>query len=1312
MGESQDKPKPAASAKKPTLWKRMGNSPPGRSRDSKPKQERKAVSLIDLFRFATKTERVFIAIGSLAAIFAGVLVPLGSLYIGQTLTALSSYNPLCDSTDSTVRAETQAKYGNLDCTLAAFRDNIRSVSLVFLALGAAQFVCCSAHNIIFSILAESQARRIRENYFRAVLSQDQGWFDDQKTGELISRMSADTTEVQDGIGSKISQTLQNMTTFIAGMVLGFTQGWKLSLVIIATLPVIAFCSYIVSWVMQQSASLNARAYARASAVATDAISAIRTVVAFGAEGREAGKYDEGLKEAESVGIRFGVKRGIGMGLANSLSWYSEALAYWYGSTLIAGGQYTAGNVIATLQAVTASGQSLFNVTPLAQFVATAQGAACELFKVLDRSSPINAFSTSGKRPSTVQGGIELRDVTFRYPSRPTAAVLTNFSLTIPRGMSVALVGSSGSGKSTVTKLIDRFYDPSEGAVLVDGLDVRDWNVAALRSAIGIVAQEPVLFNTSVFENVAMGIPAAVKEGMGEEAVRAMVVEAAKVANAHDFVSALPNGYDTVVGAQGGQLSGGQKQRVAIARAVVGKPRILLLDEATSALDTASERDVQTALENAMQGRTTIIVAHRLSTIKNANRIVVMQHGSIVESGTHDELLAKGDVYAQLVKAQEIRGAAHGSESEGGEREQTGSADTLEAGKDGSPEKVASEDVILQGLDSKREEVIELEDSVSANLLKTENSEPQPPLWKQIAELAAPHWYLYIIGVLCSLGVGIIIPVFAFLASTILNVYRPDNPNIQSEGNFWALIYVFVTTGGFFCMAGAIIALAFAGEKLTRKLRALLFASILHQEIAFFDHPKNSVGALTTKLSQDASEIQKLVNIALRSLLMTSVGVLGGIVYMFLHGWQLALLGVILFPILAIEGFLSMNAMMGSKAKIMKYLESANQIATEAITNARTVAMLNKEEEFWQRFHDALDAPYREGVRVGIRTSLGTAFGQALTFLSNAALFYVGGLLVSQGIYKSVDILGTYFALLYVSGFAGQSSFYFTSLAKARVASASIFALVNRPSQIDSRSREGKVPKAVTGCFEAREIAFSYPNRPTMQILRGISLNGAEGQMIAVVGPSGSGKSTLIALLERFYDVNSGAMDAELLNVRDWNLAALRSNLALVGQEPVLFNGSIYDNISYGTFDNDLAPSREDVEAAARMANIHDFIMTQPEGYMTSVGEKGGLLSGGQKQRIAIARALLRRPKILLLDEATSALDSESESVVEAALKVASQGRTTIAIAHRLSSIQNADVIYVIVNGLVVEHGRHSDLMDKKGHYYDLAQQQSLAKTEK
>ncbi|KAI8928866.1 P-loop containing nucleoside triphosphate hydrolase protein [Entophlyctis helioformis] len=473
-------------------------------------------------------------------------------------------------------------------------------------------------------------------------------------------MNADTALIQEGLSDKVGLILQFSAAFVSGFVIGFVKGWKLALVLCCVFPVLAGAAVVLSKILAGGSTEEQAAYASAGGVAQQVLSSMRTVVAFGGEARESDRYNKHLDEAERFGIRKALFNGMGVGFIQGVIFLVYALAFYYGNTLIPN-DMNGGQVLNVFFAIIIGAFSLGNATPHLSAIGTAQGAAFKIFETIDRVSPIDPLSANGAKPQKVDGNIEFKNIDFHYPSRTDVPILKNFNLTVSSGQTVALVGASGSGKSTIVKLVERFYDPVNGIVTLDGQNVKDLNVAWLRQQIGIVSQEPTLFDTSIRQNILYGLRDD-GEGLDKAKLDEMVKNACVMANAWEFISKLPNGVDTNVGEAGSMLSGGQKQRIAIARAIIKDPRILLLDEATSALDTESERIVQAALERASQNRTTIVIAHRLSTVKNADQIVVMSQGVVVETGTHESLIADRGYYYELVEAQRLKSRDGGDES--------------------------------------------------------------------------------------------------------------------------------------------------------------------------------------------------------------------------------------------------------------------------------------------------------------------------------------------------------------------------------------------------------------------------------------------------------------------------------------------------------------------------------------------------------------------------------------------------------------------------------------------------------------------------
>ena len=530
----------------------------------------------------------------------------------------------------------------------ALKNEVASQVPNFMYLGIASAIAAFLQTFFLVYSSVRQANRIRGAYLASVLRQDVGFFDTKGTsGVLLQGLNEDCSTVQAAIGEKVSMFVFMMSTAISGIVIAFTRGWDMTLVLLSLLPVLAGTGFAISVLVTRLSSAMNRAYADANSLAQQALANVRTVYAFNGEERTVNDYDHALEAPLNVGIKQGFYGGVTTGMANLVAYCGYALAMWYGATRVADGAYTGGEVLNVLFAALIGGFALGQAVPNWQGFQEGKFSAGRMFDIMNRKPEISDDHSTeqgkGITLKTVQGVVELRGITFAYPARPEKPIFKNFSLVIPAGTTVALVGESGSGKSTVVQLIERFYDPQQGAVLLDSINLKNFQLRWLRSQIGLVSQEPTLFATSIRENILFGKPGASQHD---------VIAAAKAANAHTFISTLPEGYNTFVGEKGIQMSGGQKQRIAIARAILKDPRVLLLDEATSALDSKSEKVVQEALDRLMVGRTTVVVAHRLSTVRNANSIAVVKNGAIAEQGTHEVLVKEHGVYATLVKMQD------------------------------------------------------------------------------------------------------------------------------------------------------------------------------------------------------------------------------------------------------------------------------------------------------------------------------------------------------------------------------------------------------------------------------------------------------------------------------------------------------------------------------------------------------------------------------------------------------------------------------------------------------------------------------------
>eukprot|EP00611_Tribonema_gayanum_P029891 TRINITY_DN8149_c0_g2_i5.p1 TRINITY_DN8149_c0_g2~~TRINITY_DN8149_c0_g2_i5.p1 ORF type:complete len:1186 (-),score=295.98 TRINITY_DN8149_c0_g2_i5:444-3758(-) len=1069
----------------------------------------------------------------------------------------------------------------------------------------------------------------------------------------------------------------------------------------------------------------------------------------------------------------------------------------------------------------------------------AHAATASVFAVIDRVPAVDAYSPQGARIAELQGALSIESVKFSYPSRAEEMVFDGLSLSIAAGQSLALVGPSGGGKSTLVKLMLRLYDPSAGRICLDGVDIKALNVAWLRNIIGHVGQEPVLFSGSIRDNIAHGL---------QGAQEADIIAAAKAADAHAFISSFPAGYDTDVGEGGAQLSGGQKQRLAIARAIVKKPTVLLLDEATSALDNESERAVQAVLDRIRGAKalTTVTIAHRLSTTDTCSRIAVMDGGRVTELGTREELLALGGVYCALRAAQASGTAVHHTDSRaattlsmvnaavsvpsivqgttaalcgaiapviasglgstGGSRSARTAAilrSTAVQSGDCAPAAPTSGLNLLSAMldadadveDPRRRAVTMSElqrncawqmsplrkarahtagamhttysSSAATSAAAAAVEEPSPRLRALSALLACaldtgiglrmptpklsvaalssddqnpndhgtsataagsgaqqvpvasaarlwqlvrPEWPLLLVGVAGAAvlgarasGEGV---VFAHVQAAL---FQPTAADITSTGFHW--IIGFAVLAGCTLISSMVMAVGFtiAGARITLRVRKSMFNSMLRHHLAW--HDAHSTGELLVQLEDDANAISRATGIMLgtRTQLMCTMAM--GLVTAFVAAWQLGIMVIAIIPVLAVSVVVEHFAKhyRASKAHMQQRAAAAG-ILTDSLLAVTTVQALNLQHHMCQRFSNIANDVSAHNIRLGLFSAFSFAYSYAIVSWGGAFVFWYGARLVVAGDISSLNLFVALYVLYLAFCAAAELDLSAGAKQAGLEAAARALKLSDAKFEIDPLSEEGGRLSSARGALSFTSVLFAYPTRPgvlslgkTIDDMQGKSvtslfnLDVAAGETVALVGASGGGKSTCMQLIMRFYDPSQGIVAMDGRDVRELNLQWLRSQIGYVGQEPVLFSGSIFDNIARGK----QGATVEDVHAAAKAAQAHDFIISTEDGYHTEVGAKSCRLSGGQKQRIAIARAIVRDPAILLLDEATSALDAESERQVQAALDSLKElrRRTTVIIAHRLSTVRNADRIVVIAGGLVAEQGTHAELSSDHASLY-------------
>ncbi|CAL5035263.1 unnamed protein product [Urochloa decumbens] len=1219
----------------------------------------KPVSISGLFKYSTPLDIILLVLGCVGATVNGGSLPWYSYLFGNFIN----------------------KVVNSD--KAQMMKDVRQISFYMVFLAAVVVIGAYLEITCWRIIGERSALRIRREYLKAVLRQEIGFFDtEMSTGEVMQSISSDVAQIQDVMGEKMAGFVHHVFTFIFGYVVGFRKSWKIALAVFAVTPLMMSCGIAYKAIYGGLTAKDEASYQRAGSVAQQAINSIRTVLSFVMEDRLADKYAEWLNKAAPIGIKMGFAKGAGMGVIYLVTYSQWALALWYGSQLVAKGEIKGGDAIACFFGVMVGGRHVKQLTflhscttliglalSLSYYAQFAQGtvAAGRVFEIIDRVPEIDAYDSGGRVLSAVRGRIEFKDVEFTYPSRPDAIILYNLNLTVPASKMLALVGVSGGGKSTVFALIERFYDPTRGTITLDGQDLASINLRWLRSQIGLVGQEPILFATSIIENVMMG---------KENATRQEAIAACTKANAHTFVLGLPDGYDTQVGDRGTQLSGGQKQRIALARAIIRDPRILLLDEPTSALDAESEAVVQQSIDRLSAGRTVVIIAHRLTTVRNADTIAVLDRGAVVESGRHADLMARGGPYAALVKL-----ASDSRRSDTFEASKPAAAGTemLNSFTDDSDMSTMSKSRYRA---QKIHEEARQKDASAEKETKFRVSE----IWK----LQRREGPLLILGFLMGINAGAVFSVFPLLLGQAVEVYfDADTSKMKRQVGYLAIAVVGLGVACILTMTGQQGLCGWAGARLTMRVRDRLFRAIMRQEPAWFDEEDNAMGVLVTRLARDAVAFRSMFGDRYAVLLM-AVGSAGvGLGICFALDWRLTLVAMGCTPLTLGASYLNLLINVGPKSDDGAYAR-ASSVAAGAVSNVRTVAALCAQGNIVRTFDRALDAPVSKARRRSQIMGVILGLSQGAMYGAYTVTLWAGAFFIKRDESKFGDVSKIFLILVLSSFSVGQLAGLAPDTSGAPVAISGILSILKRRPAIneDDGTKRRTIKDGRPIDVELKNVTFAYPSRPDVTVLNGLSVRVKAGSTIALVGASGSGKSTVVWLVQRFYDPVDGKVMVGGIDVRELDLKWLRAECAMVGQEPALFTGSIRENIGFG---NPKA-SWAEIEEAAKEANIHKFIAGLPQGYDTQVGESGVQLSGGQKQRIAIARAIVKQSRILLLDEASSALDLESEKHVQEALRKVSRRATTIMVAHRLSTVREADRIAVVSNGRVVELGSHDELL--------------------
>ncbi|KAM0326252.1 hypothetical protein ACHAQA_006849 [Verticillium albo-atrum] len=1309
--------------------------------------------------------------GFICAAAAGTPFPLMAILFGQLVDDLN---------DATCAAE-----GETSSDPFAYAPEINEKVLLMVIIAIAAFILIYIYILAWGVISQRLAQRLRVRYLAALMRQPPSFFDERaNAGEVSSRLHGDITAVQAGTSEKVGIFISSISFFVTAFIIAYIKQAKLAGMLTAMVPAFMLMSIIGGAYFGKYTGRMSTAIGTASSLAGECLRNISVVHAFGAGPRLEARFADLMLEARSAGIKKATVAAVQAGLLYFIAYAGNALAFWQGSKMIAEARTnnsgtSMGDIYTVILLLVDACVMLGGIAPILPLFGGASAAYQRLQKDIEAPSTLDATSDAGQilpAENPASTGITFNNVSFAYPSRPTQPVLRNVNLTFPTGKYTAIVGLSGSGKSTIASLISRLHDPTEGSITYDGRNIRDLNIRNLRSHMGFVQQEPTLLNSSILTNIALGLVNTTKpahehlksflnwhnltelgnqgkdisasaQALGPEAIEIvkLVQDAADQADAAKFIERLESGYGTVAGPGGSLISGGQRQRIALAQALIRDPQILVLDEATASLDSASERRIQEAVERAAKHRTVISIAHRLSTIRQADNIVVMDAGQVVEQGTYAELMAlEGGTFARMASLQSVGTADRGEGSSiSGDSVDASTLKTdifpsekLDAAGPPLSKEISAKEATKQDKEAEEDKEKEEEEP------KTELDTKQPFFFvtKGLGRLVRPSLVWLVGAMIAAFIVGCTFSAAGVILGFTVGALNPCSNTVErilSLGRFFAGMIFMLAVIELFANFVAWSFFGVVAEKMLYAVRVLSFRSLLEQDLDW--HQSETPTKLLTIITKDSAAIGGFSGSTIGTVFAICVNFVIAIVLSHIIAWKIAIVCLATIPLLLGAGIMQLRMLARYEEKQAGAFADATAVAVEAVHSIRTIAALSLEGEVKGSYARLLRGPQKMIFRSAAMTNIWLAMQHSLGTFIYCLSYWWGSQLIMRGEYNQTQFFIILIAMLVSAQLWGTMFSLAPEFSRARLAVSRIMNVINLGSGRDlsnsqlnelqkaREKKDSKKPSTRDGddAEAANEVQltqplkgenrgakvtfnnvnFTYPNRPDVPVLDGVSFTLQPGQFCGLVGPSGAGKSTIMSLVQRLYHPTTGTISLDGQDLKPLS-SSFRDSIALVPQDPTLFDGTVRFNVGLGAAPGTEATDAE-IEEACRLANIHDTIVALPDGYDSECGASAQRLSGGQRQRLAIARALVRRPRLLLLDESTSALDATSEAALQEGLERASRGTTVLAITHRLHTVQKADVILVVEGGKIVDHGRHSELMERRESYRINAMQQML-----
>ncbi|KAI7556123.1 multidrug resistance-like protein, partial [Hortaea werneckii] len=1051
-----------------------------------------------------------------------------------------------------------------------------------------------------------------------LLHVDQEYLDTHEI-DANSLLTDRVDSIHAGCSEKVGIFIQSISYFVAAFTVGFVLSAKLTgILLAAVVPTIFIIIAITSRTVSKLAKNVTTSTEAANKIVESALAAVKTVQAFGMMAEMRYAHEERVHEATKASIRKAVVAAVQVGCIFFTAYAINALAFWTGSRFALSGESggEAGTIFAVVLLILDSSLVVAQFAPLIDIFARAAAAKESMQELLDAG---NAVARAGKvaqdeLPHYDLAGkkLKLEKLSFAYPARPSVNVLNAVDLEIAAGSFTAIVGPSGSGKSTLCSLLTRIYD-YQGSIWAGQTELRSLQLTDLRKQVAVLEQEAVLFPGTVRENICNGLDQSSLSPAEIDAECDRAVRAAAV----DFLDKLPRGIDTMIG-DGLQISGGQRQRICLARALIRRPAFLVLDEPTAALDAVNELGVMEAIKNAKStGCTVLMIAHRLSTVVDADHVVVMCDGSIVEQGTPQGLAEAGGTFKSLLNAQNTT-VVSDSSAESSTDDLAQVAAKRETGEKGP--------AIQYGkLSSASEESVEAQKPLSALQILAH-------VW----HIIRPDFPITCLGLCASMTSGALLLGEAIIFGHLIQLLNEGvgNANFTDRANFLCLMFFVLACVALLAWVTSGTAFGATSARSVERIQKQLFRTLLDLDLTWYAQSERSVGQLMSAFTKDSGDLSCLSGPVLGTIFTTSTSMIGGTVLALAVAWKIAVVLLAAVPVVLAAGYTRLQVLNSADNRRRSAYRSATGFAVQVCQSRRTVAVYGLEDRVLEKYHNMLRLPFKKSQVFTAWSNILLAASFAITYFVYALAYWWGSKLVRRGEYSGLEFFIVLPALLFSAQSSGQLFSLSPEIARARAAARSIFQLLSQQpvqtmdtcKQHSTDINDDKSGPGQGAGIRFDNVAFSYPTDPGTAVLQNLSIAAQSGQTIALVGPSGAGKSSTVALLERFYDPTAGDVVLNGSSLRSMDLQVLRDKISLVSQEPDLFPGSIAYNVKLGRSSRQTVTDA-DVEHACRQCGLHDFITSLPEGYNTECGSAGSSrLSGGQRQRVAIARALIRNPE--------------------------------------------------------------------------------------